>query len=114
MVAISSSEDSWSSHYDQIASTRQRAYIINKGSEGGVELEFLLDASDSSPIVNPVFVVKKWGPAGATVLGNGRRVKLGKKYRLGCRYTLEGSDLIVWLNIVSAKPVRISLSPAAN
>lgn len=113
-MAISSSEDSWSSHYDQIESTRQRAYIISKGSEGGVELEFLLDASDSSAIVNPAFVVKKWSPAGATVLVNGRRVKLGKKCRLGRCHTLEGSDPIVWLNIVSAKPVRISLSPGAN
>lgn len=93
----------------------QRAYVLtcNDASKAS-NLEFELAASERSPVINPAFVIKNWGEAGAELKINGKEIKQGKKFRLGCRRGLEGSDLIVWLRTESMKPIKISFSPVAK
>ena len=93
-----------SSGYDY----KQRAYIIK--CNAGKTLEFELSGSENSPMLNPAFVIKNWGEGGARLKINGKKIKRGKNFRLGRRHTLEGSDLIVWIQKESTKPIRISLS----
>ena len=97
-----------SSGYDY----KQRAYIIK--CNAGKTLEFELSGSENSPMLNPAFVIKNWGEGGARLKINGKKIKRGKNFRLGRRHTLEGSDLIVWIQKESTKSVRISLSPAGD
>lgn len=93
----------------------QRAYVLTCRDKGSPStLKFQLAASKESPVVNPAFVVRNWGEAGAGLKLNGKPVKRGRDFRFGHRRTFEGSDLIVWLKTESAEPVKISLTPIAN
>jgi hypothetical protein len=93
----------------------QRAYVLFCEEKGRpTTLEFEVAASAKSPLVNPAFVVKNWGQAGAEIKVNGEQVKRGKSFRYGYNHTLEGSDLIFWLKKESTGPVTISLSPTSG
>ncbi|HUT30485.1 MAG TPA: LamG-like jellyroll fold domain-containing protein [Sedimentisphaerales bacterium] len=93
----------------------QRAYVLFCEEAGRPSTcEFELAASEDSPIVNPAFVVKGWGQAGAALKINGKTIKPGKSFRSGYSRTLESSDLVVWIDKESDKPITISLSPEAG
>ncbi|MHC4617089.1 MAG: LamG-like jellyroll fold domain-containing protein [Planctomycetota bacterium] len=93
----------------------QRAYILFCEEKGEPStLKFEVAASEESPLVNPAFVIKNWGEAGARIKLNGEQVKRGKSFRYGHNHTLEGSDLVVWLEKEYTGPVTISLSPVAD
>jgi len=93
----------------------QRAYVLKTNVNGRPgELEFTLAASNKSPVVNPAFVVENWGTAGAKLKLDGKSITQGKSFRLGHQDTLAGTDLIVWLEKQSTKPISISLSPTSN
>jgi hypothetical protein len=90
----------------------QRAYVLtceNKDNPSTLKFEFAAD--ENSPVVNPAFVIKGWGDAGAELKINGKKVKRGENYRFGHNHSLEGSDLIVWIKKEATEPVAISLSP---
>jgi len=90
----------------------QRAYVlrcINKGKPS--RLEFTLAASERSPVVNPAFVIKDWGDGPVRLKIDGKEIKQGKVFRFGHNHSMQGSDLIVWAERESTKPVRISLRP---
>ena len=94
--------------YDQT----QRAWVLAcKKSGEPSKLEFELSAGVVSPVVNPAFVIKDWGPAGASLKVDGEQVEPGKDFRLGHRRTAESSDLIVWFKVEVTEPIRVSLSP---
>jgi hypothetical protein len=92
----------------------QRAFVLTRQGCQETSLEFELPACEKSPVVNPAFVLENWGSAEPRMKVNGKRVKHGDKFRFGYHHTLEGCDLIMWLKVESAKPVRISLSPKAR
>jgi hypothetical protein len=64
--------------------------------------------------VNPVLVVRNWGPSGATVEVDGRPVALGREARVGLLPGLERNDLVVWVRAESSKPLKISLVPTGG
>ena len=92
----------------------QRAYILRKLSKAIAPFDFILDASDDSPVVNPAFVIKNWGDAVVTLKINGKPIKHGKNFRFGHRHTLKGSDLIVWIRTESTEPIQITLTPVVD
>jgi hypothetical protein len=95
--------------YDQT----ERAYILEAKRAGKNDvLTFELDANEKSPVVNPAFVINNWGRADAKLSVNGKSIKRGRNFRLGHRHRLGNSDLIIWLEMDSFKPIRISVSPA--
>jgi len=90
----------------------QRAYVIEYiGAGKPPALEFTLQAGPDSPVVNPAFVVKNWGRAAAVLTIDGKTTRPGPDFRLGRRRRLEGTDLIVWLELESTRPVRVTLRP---
>ena len=90
----------------------QRAYVLQcKKPAMPSPIEFVLAASEASPVINPAFVIHGWGDAGATLTLNGRPVKRGLRFRFGHRHRLDATDLIVWSRIESTEPVRVRLSP---
>ncbi|HLI33866.1 MAG TPA: LamG domain-containing protein [Terriglobia bacterium] len=93
--------------------TSQRAYLLHRDeSERHSALNFELEASRESPVVDPAFVIKGWGENGAVLRINGRAIPKGGNYSWGHVHTLEGADLVVWIRQETTLPERISIFPA--
>jgi len=84
----------------------QRAYLL---TAAGPTLSVLIAASEDSPMLNPAFVIENWGDDDVKLKINDKEIKHGKKFRYGHRQTAEGTDLIVWIQKESEKPVNITL-----
>jgi hypothetical protein len=59
--------------------------------------------------VNPAFVVKNWGDGGVELKIDGRKIKRGKKFRVGYEDTEDGTNLVIWLKLKSTKSIRLTL-----
>jgi len=93
----------------------ERGYVLSRKDAGKPSpLKFELAASETSPVVNPAFIIKNWGPATAELSINDEAVRRGENFRLGHRRTLETTDLIVWIRKETTAPITISLSPKAD
>ena len=77
----------------------------------GSALRCRLAASTESPIYNIPLVVENWGGSGATLKLNGRTVRQGRDFRVGHRYRLKDTDLVVWIRLQSAELVGLELAP---
>jgi hypothetical protein len=91
----------------------QRAFIIVRESGShAARVRYQLDSSADSPIINPAFVIKNWGEREAKVSINGKPTVGGGSFRYGLVPTLEGTDLIVWLQTQSEKPITVEFAAA--
>jgi hypothetical protein len=96
-----------SSGYD----TCQRAYVLEANTAGSPPpLEVTLAASDSSPVVNPAFVVKGWGEEIPRITLNGKSLARDANCRIGLHHELEGTNLVVWLKHQTSTPLTIKFS----
>jgi hypothetical protein len=93
----------------------QRAFVITRepGSQA-VQFSLLLKAGSDSPLVNPAFVVKNWGDEDLRLRIDGKFVNRGPSFRYGFVNHLEGTDLIVWLELESTKPTRVDFVAAGR
>ena len=73
-------------------------------------LNFSIEANAESPIDNPVFVVKNWGNREVSLKMDNQIIPRSKAFRYGFRDGIEGTDLIIYLEKKSVKPVKISLN----
>ena len=89
----------------------QMAYVIERIDPGSSSLEFTLEASEDSPLVNPAFVIRNWGDSRPELTINGKEVDQGPGFRFGIEQRLEGSDLVVWIRQESSEPLSVSLKP---
>ena len=88
---------------------RERAYPISRTTaKNDAKLELTIDASEQSPVANLALVIANWNQPNARVLVDGQEAKT----RLGKRQSLEGTDLIVWIDVESNKPLSILVEPA--
>lgn len=90
----------------------QRAYVLTKNDSKAAKLNFAAAASPDSPLVNPAFVVKNWGDKDVALTVNGKPIVRGKRFRVGHVDTLEGTDLVVWIEMEATAPTEVSLIPA--
>jgi hypothetical protein len=74
----------------------QKAYVV-QAEKAGTKLEFTFAANADSPVVNPAIVILGWGGREAQVTLQGKLVPEGADLRIGHRQTIDGEDLIVWL-----------------
>jgi Concanavalin A-like lectin/glucanases superfamily len=86
----------------------ERAYQI-KGNNQAKILNFSLESNENSLIENLAFVVKNWGNREILLKMDGVNVVRGKAFRYGFRDTENGTDLVVYLEKKSVKPVKISI-----
>lgn len=92
-------------------SRKERAYVFSAAAnELTGELAFRIDASEKSPLVNPAFRIQNWGAEEVLLEVDGKKMERGTHYRTGTINTLEGQDLVVWLQMHREDPVRIRLS----
>ena len=75
-------------------------------------LEATLHATQDSPAVNPVLLIRDWGLAEATIEIDSQTTPRGKDVRVGHIHRLDGDDLVLWLRREATAPVRISVSPS--
>jgi hypothetical protein len=89
----------------------ERAYYLSKDADSPVSLKFEIAANNGSPLVNPAFIIKKWGIKNINLFIDGQPVHPGNNFRYDYRKTLEGRDLIVWIDYQSTQPVSIAINP---
>jgi len=90
----------------------QRAFVVIRKNAGNpAALTLTLQASDSSPVVNPAIAIKNWGDVAAQLRIDGKPFTWGKDFRRGYIKHLDGTDLVVWMQQTSSVPVRIELAP---
>ncbi len=83
-------------HYDR----SERAYYVDRtASRAAAPLTVTLAASTAAPIRNVALVVRNWGDRDPSLTIDGRTVPRGSRFRYGHRVTLDGSDLIVWIEL---------------
>jgi hypothetical protein len=94
--------------YDQA----ERAYRLKKEDAESASVSFRIHADREHPLVNPAFVIENWGTDSGdlTVTLNGEELAPGASARVGYRNTLDGTDLIVWIDAESTEPVDISIA----
>ena len=89
----------------------QRAYVLAcKQPNKPQSLKFALPASDLNPVINPALVVKQWGKHQIELRLNGELMKPLTDYRCGTRSTLEGNDLILWINHNTTKTMNVTIT----
>ena len=89
----------------------ERAYKLRAPSAGAASpLVFTLAASEPSPVHNVAIVIDNWGEADAAITIDGRAVPRGPLFRYGHRKTLEGADLIVWIEADRTVPVTMTMT----
>jgi hypothetical protein len=90
----------------------QRAYIIQRNTPEATGLEFILQGSPDSPIVNPCFVIENWaGDDNACLAIDGQRVAPGPDFRRGIEKSDEGvSSLVIWIKKESTFPISITVT----
>jgi hypothetical protein len=91
--------------------TCQRAYVLQSTmADTPHPLELSLDASDTSPVVNPAFLVRDWGDRIPVVKLNGKALANDANCRIGLNHRLDGTDLVVWLKHKTFTPMTVSMS----
>jgi len=93
----------------------QRAYVLaGRVSSPGPMLSAELRATTESPVANPALVIRNWGEAAAELWLDGQPVPRGPAFRYGHRRTLDGTDLIVWIERETSRPLRLRLAAPAG
>jgi hypothetical protein len=93
----------------------QRAYILEceePGKPGRAEFE--IAATAGSPASNVCLIVRNWGEKAADATVDGRALTPKDGLRLGHVHSLSGTDLVIWIEKSSARPVRISLAESES
>jgi hypothetical protein len=89
----------------------QRAYTLrcSKGAACG-DLSMELRADADSPLVNALLVLEGFGDGAVDVSIARQRLEPDRSLRTGYRKTLDGTDLLVWLETTSTEPVSVRIA----
>jgi hypothetical protein len=82
----------------------ERCYKLENTDSRQGSVEFTLEGSKASPVINPAILIKNWNAGGAKVLVNG---KLLKDTKTGINRELDGNDLMVYIPYTSESSVKI-------
>jgi hypothetical protein len=92
----------------------QRAFVVERTTaQSGASLEVTMQAAESSPVVNPALVIRKWNQGKPQVWINGKPAGRDKALKLGLVNRLDETDLILWYQTTSKQPLRVRLVPEA-
>jgi hypothetical protein len=87
----------------------ERAFVVVRSAADSGQLHLKLQASDSSPLFDPAILVKNWNADSARVTVNGRSLPAGI-VRIGAVRSLDGTDLVVFVQQQTTKPMEITVS----
>jgi hypothetical protein len=86
----------------------QRCYQVENTGQKPSKAEITLQGSKESPVINPAIFVKNWNSDRAKVLVNGKETS---NCRVGINHELEGSDLVLFLDLKEITTVKITIIP---
>jgi len=89
----------------------ERIYRLNRG-EGESLARLSIAASSDSPIRNLALLIKNWGTSSPQVRLDSRELQRGDEFRYGYRHSLDGTDLIIWIDVEAEKRVSLVLGGA--
>ncbi|MHC4343295.1 MAG: Calx-beta domain-containing protein [Planctomycetota bacterium] len=93
----------------------ERAYKFTRTDPQATSLEFTLQGSSSSPIVNPCFVIDDWDNDNASLSIDGQPVTPGSDFRQGIEMTSdEVPSLVVWFTQDTTSPIDVVIGEAAD
>jgi Concanavalin A-like lectin/glucanases superfamily len=93
----------------------QRAFVVDKTEEKATNaLKLTFGSSATSPVDDPAIVIKNWGESGAQLVIDGKQVEWGKIDRMGHIHRLQGTDLVVWMQLQTNTPLHIELTPTIH
>lgn len=86
----------------------ERCYQLQREEIGNRNygLRLSVKGSKDSPVINPAFYIKNWNGEEPRVFVDGKEMK---KARVGLKYELDGTDLIVYLPLSSTSEVNIEI-----
>jgi hypothetical protein len=89
----------------------QRAYVLTRTAAPTLDrLTLTFEASDASPIVNPAIVIRNWGEGAARLEIDRKSAPLGKDFRMGYARRLDGTDLVIWVQRQSTRPIHMQVA----
>jgi hypothetical protein len=92
----------------------QRVYNLSCTDSNKPSTVLAMDVSPESPLVNACFVIKNWEDGEPAVEVDGNVLTNGSGYRFGNIRTMEGNDLVLWIEKKSTIPVKIKISAQKN
>jgi hypothetical protein len=87
----------------------QKSYILERISGSAKNLTFSVIPSNTSPVLNPCFVIENWGTSDPVLSVNKKQMTQGNDFRIGFEETLEGTNLIIWLSFKSKEITQINI-----
>lgn len=92
----------------------QRAFVIHRTRESVPgTIHFTVKASNSSPLLNPAFVIEHW-QTNARVIIHGQGKTISPKIYAGHSEHLEGNDLILFVLLNSTSDTEFEILPQVN
>lgn len=90
--------------------TSERCYRIGREKIGNrtYDLRLSLQGGKDNPVINPAFYVKGWNGEVPRVFVDGKEMQ---NARVGLKYELDGTDLIVYIPLQSTQEVKIEIKP---
>ncbi len=90
----------------------QRAYVLAEKQSGHPDLlQVTLQASEASPVFHAALLVQGWGEDDVRVDIDGRFAEPGTKVRTAHLHHLDSTDLLIWIEQETTRPLRIELKP---
>jgi len=87
----------------------EKAFVFDAAAAGAAPLGWTWEASEESPLVRPVVVLRNAaGPVKSVTLG-GRALREGRDYTVGEVRRLEGRSLVLWLNVEAEGKTSVEL-----
>ena len=87
----------------------QRAYVVTRTADAADRVSLIFEASHASPIFDPAVVIRNWGEGAARLKIDGKSAPFGKEFRMGYVRRLDGTDLVIWMQRQSSRPVHLQV-----
>lgn len=89
----------------------ERAYYFScSNPESNSPLEFMINANEDNPVLNPVFVIRNLSTDLELEI-NDRKFSQGKDFKYGINYGLENNNVVIWIKHQATKPTKIKIIP---
>jgi len=75
------------------------------------ELTIEMNASVNSPVKNFCLLIKNWGRSDPSIELNDIPLPVNKEYYFGHNMSIEGTDLLIWVESESKEPITLTISP---
>lgn len=91
----------------------QRAFVITRVRANGTGMVHVsFEASADSPLVNPAIVIQNWSNPMPRLKINGKDAPWGPAVRAGQVNTVDGTNLVIWINMQSTTPTTVDIIAA--